>query len=263
MPVVLVTIFTIIGIVFACIGGFIVFAFVTPFTYKVEASYHEKPDVYVRAAWLLGLLRILVTYAEDKPRVLVKLLFFTVFDSSKPKKKKKKKKKKGKKRNVKRKAAVKDDDTKPFEIQEEEDVSAEKTAKEKFIAVMDKIVDFLKAAGEKLDVVAEWLDADHRRLYAFLWTNGVKIFKKIRPKRFEAFISGGTGDPSSTGMIVSVISVILGLTGIDSVRLDPDFENKRIDADVSAYGRFFVFPVLLIALKIYRNRDFRKFILKK
>ena len=265
MPAVLIIIFQIIGIILAVAGGIVVFAIVTPFTYRADASYHGKPDVHVRASWLLGILRIFVIYTGDDPVVLVKLLFFTVFDSSKPKKKKKKKRKKkqkGKKKNS-VKISPKDDDNKPFEIEDDKDSSGEKSIKEKFISAVEKVIGFFKAAGDKIELISEWLDSDHRRLYAFLWTNGLKIFKKIKPKWFEADIAGGTGDPSSTGMIISAVSIVLGLTGIDTVRLEPDFENARIDADVSAGGHFFVFPVILIALKIYRNKDFRKIILKK
>jgi len=268
MPGVLITVFQIIGIVFACVGGFIVFAMVTPFTYRADVAYHGTPDVDVKASWLLGILRIFVTYTDDKPKILVKVLMFTVFDSTKKKKKKKKKKsrKKGKTGALARtgkKKLPKDDDSKPFEVEDEDDDTHEKSLREKFIAVMDKITGFIRGALDKIGTALEWLDADHRRLYGFLWTNGMKILKKVKPKEFNARIAGGTGDPATTGMIVSYASIGLGLAGIDTVKLEPDFENKGIDADVDAKGYFFVFPVILIALKIYFNKDFRRFILKK
>ena len=266
MPGVLITVFQIIGIVFACVGGFIVFAMVTPFTYRADASYHGAPDADVRASWLLGILRIFVTYTGDKPKILVKVLMFTVFDSTKKKKKKKKSRKKRKnaaKGRLKKKNPQKEDDNKPFLIEDEDEEIQEKSLREKFIDIMDKIVGYIRGALDKIEAALEWLDADHRRLYGFLWTNGLKIFKKVKPKEFEARIAGGTGNPATTGMIVSYASIGLGLAGIDTVRLEPDFENKGLDADIKARGYFFVFPVILIALKIFFNKDFRRFILKK
>lgn len=262
----LIAILKITGIVFACIGGFIVFAIVTPFTYRADVSYHGSLDADIKAGWLLGLLRIFVSYTDDKPKVLVKLLMFTVFDSTK-KKKKKKKKRKGRKKNkgdLRLKNAVSEkDDEALFELEDEKVQEDSEDLKDKFIRIMDKIINILKAAVEKTEAALVWLDSDHRRLYGFLWTNGLKLFKKVKPKRFAAFISGGTGDPSSTGMIVSFVSIGLGLAGIDTVRLEPDFKNRGIDADVSASGYFFVFPVIMIALRIYFNKDFKRFILKK
>ena len=273
MPGVLLTILQIVGIVFACIGGFIGFAAVCPFRYSVEASYHgdaqDKAKAHVRANWLLWLLRIFVDYENDKPRVLVKVLFFTVFDSDKKKKKKKKKNKKNKKRRKgsgnRTSIRKKYDKEEPFEISEDDENKdpEDMSLKEKFISVMDKIVLFMKNARDKIGAAAVWLDPEHRRLIAFLWTNGLKIFKKVKPKHFEVEAYGGTGDPYYTGLIVSILSVILGFSGIDTVYFEPDFEEKRLDLDVSANGYFFVFPIIFIALKIYTNKDFKRFILKK
>lgn len=269
---VLITILQIIGIVFACIGGFIAFAAVTPFRYSAAAAYHGVPEADVKASWLLGLVRIFVTYSGEKPHIWVKVLFFTVFDSEKKKKKKRKKKKSKRKSTDKPAVRPIDSESKPakantseelFELPDDEAQDEEKSFKDKFISVMDKITGFLHSAGEKVSAAAVWLDEDHRRLIAFLWTNGLSILKKVKPKHIEADVSGGTGDPSSTGMIVGIASMILGFTGLDTVRLQPDFEEKRIDADVNVSGYFFVFPVVWIALRIYRNKDFRKFILKK
>ena len=276
MPGVLLTILQIVGIVFACIGGFIGFAAVCPFRYSVEASYHgeaqDKARARVRANWLLWLVRIFVDYENEKPRVLVKVLFFTVFDSDNKKKKKKKKNKKSKRNKNRKKGSgnrslvrKKDEKEELFEVSEDDENKdpEDMSLKDKFISVMDKIVNFLKTARDKIGAAAVWLDPEHRRLIAFLWTNGLKIFKKVRPKHFEVEAYGGTGDPYYTGLIVSILSVILGFSGIDTVYFEPDFEEKRLDLDVSANGYFFVFPIIFIALKIYTNKDFKRFILKK
>lgn len=256
----------IIGIVFAVIGAFIVFAIVTPLTYKAEGSFHGKPEGNIRAGWLLNLVRVFAEFKRGKPKVQVKVLFFTVFDSTK-----KKRRKKGKRRRaparMKSKPARKKDEL--FEIDEESDgESFGETGKREGIfgkikGVFTKIVSFLKNAKEKADAFLVWLDPEHRRLIAFLWENGLKILKKVKPKRFSLKGTGGTGDPYSTGMILSWSGLAAGMLGIPGIEFEPDYEKKRLDIDAEAGGYFFVLPVALIALKIYRNKDFKRFILKK
>lgn len=257
----------IIGIILACVAGFLIFALVTPLTYKAEAEYHEKFSAEAQASWILGLVRIYANYIE-KPRVLVKVLFFTVFDSEKPRKKKKRKKKKrGKKRrNLKNKTPRKKEKTELFDINEDaddEDKSPMERICDKIASILSSIADWMRKANEKIKVFAVWLDEDHRRLISFLWANGLKIFKKVRPKKFSLTGRGGTGEPFWTGRITGWTSILIGMLGLPGVRFEPDFEEKVLDLDVQAKGHFFVLPVALIALRIYRNKDFRRFILKK
>ena len=129
--------------------------------------------------------------------------------------------------------------------------------------IFAKIASSLKKAKEKADAFLVWLDPEHRRLIAFLWTNSLKILKKVKPKKFSLKGTGGTGDPYSTGMILSWTGLAAGMLGIPGIEFEPDYERKRLDIDVQAGGYFFVLPVALIAFKIYRNKDFKRFILKK
>ncbi len=269
----------IIGIVLACVAGFLVFAIVTPLVYKAEAGYHEKFDAEAQASWLLGIVRIYASYVE-KPRVLVKVLFFTVFDSDKPRKKKKKRKKKRGRKNKKKQALInkkkaamrrkeqtQKEDVELFDIREDGSEEDEKSWLEiicdKIASILSSIAEWMRKANEKIKVFSVWLDEDHRRLITFLWTNGLKIFKKVKPREFSLNARGGTGDPFWTGRITGWTSIAIGMIGLPGVRFEPDFEEKVLDLDVSAKGHFFVLPVALIALKIYRNKDFKKYILKK
>ncbi len=261
----------IIGIVLAVLAAFIVFAIVTPFTYKAEGSFHDKkPDGEVRAGWLLNLVRIFAYYHGGKGGVQVKVLFFTVFDSTK-----KKKKKRSKKKKKKRPPALTEQpqaehppepvslDNEEFDIEDSEYEEEETGIIEKVKGIFKKIADFFRNAKEKINGVLVWLDPEHRRLLKFLWENGVKIIMKVKPKKFNVNGFIGTGDPYSTGTVFSYIALAVGLFGIPGIELEPDYDEKRIDIDAEASGRFFVLPVALIALKIYRNKDFQRFILKK
>ena len=146
---------------------------------------------------------------------------------------------------------------------DDEDKSPMERICDKIASILSSIADWMRKANEKIKVFAVWLDEDHRRLISFLWANGLKIFKKVRPKKFSLTGRGGTGDPFWTGRITGWTSILIGMLGLPGVRFEPDFEEKVLDLDVQAKGHFFVLPVALIALRIYRNKDFRRFILKK
>ena len=256
----------IIGIVFAVIGAFILFAIVTPLTYKAEGSFHGKPDGSVRAGWLLNLVRVFAEFKRGKPKVQVKVLFFTVFDSTKKKRRKKGKRRRGPAR-MKSKSVRKKE--KLFKIDEDSEHDSFSDAEKKegiwgrIKGIFSRIAGFFKNAKEKAGVFLVWLDPEHRRLIAFLWVNGLKILKKVKPKKFSLKGTGGTGDPYSTGMILSWTGLAAGMLGLPGIEFEPDYERKRLDIDVKAGGYFFVLPVALIAFKIYRNKDFKRFILKK
>ena len=259
----------IIGIVLGVIAAFIVFAIVTPLTYRAEGSFHKnKPDGNLRAGWLLNLIRVFAEYKKGKPKVQVKVLFFTVFDSTKKSKRRRKRSKK-KRKAIQAQAKPVKEKEELFTIEDEPETDTFETPEEdkgilgKIRSIFAKIKGWLDMAKEKAGAVLVWLDPEHRRLIGFLWENGLKLFQKVKPKHFYLKGKGGTGDPYYTGMILCWTGIATGMLGIPGVEIEPDYEKKTLDLDAEASGHFFVLPVALIALKIYRNKDFKRFILKK
>ena len=66
------------------------------------------------------------------------------------------------------------------------------------IGKVKKVFASIKNIKEK---IAVWLDDEHKKLYAFLWVNIMKILKKIKPKEFSLVIQAGTGEAYSTGTV--------------------------------------------------------------
>ena len=266
----------IIGIILSIIAGIIVFIIASPITYKTQVDYHGKLNVKARAGFLLGLIRANILYSQGgEPHILVKILFFTIFDNQKPKDKDTNKKlsQNKKLRTRRRKKAVpgevKISSAKKLERPESKSdtsrakVKKARIKKEEKKGVFSKIKSSLASIKEKIKSIAVWLDEDHRRLYGFLIDNIVKIIGKIKPKKFSFKGAGGTGDPYWTGRILSAASVIIGVFGISGIEFTPDFEHKHFEADMKASGYFFILPIAIIAFKIYRNKDFKRIILKK
>ena len=93
---VLLLILKITGIILACILGLLVLLILwilfSPIKYKVNASYNEKPKVFVKVSWLLHIIRFRLSFDEELD-INARVLFFEVFNN-KPKDETKKKKKK-------------------------------------------------------------------------------------------------------------------------------------------------------------------------
>ncbi len=266
----------IIGIILAVIAGIIVFIIASPITYKTQVDYHGKLNVNAKVGWLLGLVRTSILYSQGgDPHILVKILFFTVFDNQRPKvdsnnkklisnkklrAKKRKKPLAGGEKDL-SSGKVKGPESKPYTSKSK--LKKVRVKKEEKKGVFSKIKTSFAGIKEKIKSIAVWLDEDHRRLYGFLIDNIVKIIGKIKPKKFSFKGAGGTGDPYWTGRILSAASVIIGVFGIPGIEFSPDFEHKHFEADMKASGYFFILPIALIAFKIYRNKDFKRIILKK
>lgn len=77
----------ILGILLLCILGlaiaFVLLVLFFPICYKISGKKDaEQISIHVRASWLLGFLRVCFDY-PDPGKLLIKLLFFTVFDTGK------------------------------------------------------------------------------------------------------------------------------------------------------------------------------------
>lgn len=229
----------IIGIILAVVAALIAFVLLSPITYKTNLEYRENLNFKTKVTYLLHLIYANITYnSEENLHIVVKFLFFTLYDNKKPKKVKKK---------------ITD------ENQEEIKEKKEKRKKTFFEKLKDKFVFVI----DKLKLIFTWLDDEHRRLISFLFKEVVKILKKVRPKKFSLYANFGMEEPYKTGRILTVASILIGMTNLPNVVLEPDFEKKVLYVNMKARGHFFILPLIIIGYRIYKNRDFRRFILSK
>lgn len=84
-----------------------------------------------------------------------------------------------------------------------------------------------------------------------------KLLKHILPRKLYGSLKFGFDDPSTTGKVLGIISILYGVTG-PFLKLEPDFENKVFAADLRFKGKIRIFTVLLLAALVYFNKDLRK-----
>ena len=95
------------------------------------------------------------------------------------------------------------------------------------------------------------------KLFGQLWY----LLKKIKPSKIEGNVIFGTGDPATTGQIIGAIAAVYGFFP-EKLQVIPDFEEKRYEGNIRAKGKLRLIHLIIIAVKLIADRDFR-YVVKK
>ena len=102
-------------------------------------------------------------------------------------------------------------------------------------------------------------DEDNKALFHFLLEQLKALVKIIRPKKYRINARVGFEDPATMGKVLVYVSILYGISGVD-LSLEPVFGEDVKEGSIFLKGSIQVFPVLVIALRVYRNEQFKKFI---
>lgn len=273
---------------------FVVVLFV-PLRYKISAS-SKNDELYLNGtvSWLLHLVHARVKIEEKNLRIWVRLFGIKIFDNLKKNKPKKEKsyhktyKTKTKKDSVNRKETT-------YKYKEEtEDKTEEKTedkthydrakqyeednttimdkiynkinniinkVKRFFIKIRDKIVNIFKKLfdiKQKIEKISYFIrDEINKEGFAVVYGSIKDILKHVKPTEFNMELLFGTGDPSSTGKVLGVLSIIYSLYG-ENIEITPDFEKKVIEGSLDAKGRIRLVTIIIIVIKLIFDKRFKR-----
>jgi hypothetical protein len=296
--VIFLSILKVIGIVLLALLGFILLVLLlvlfAPITYRVSGYRKEEMEsfVYVRArlSWLFGLVRAGYIY-PDKPDIIVKFLFFTVYHSGKSDLLKGKnveeeieedipqssEENKNTTRTANEEVAEKIIQEKPEPLENEENESSENTFKsfiKKIIAFFknisytigkfyDRIKDACAKVKDFVESIAYYIELlqseEMRRALDTCGKQLKKIGKNIRPRKIRANLLIGTSDPASTGKILELYSILYPYIG-QNVNITPDFDRSVVIGDFFIRGRITSAVLLWAAWVLYKDRDIRRVI---
>ena len=258
-----------------------------PVTYRVAGTKNsEAIKIKVKINWLLGLLRGRFLYPEPG-NFVVKLLWFTLYDSSLASKedgaKENVNEKAQKVQSVEREATPKDaelepditEDRRTQEIQADnisENVTTEPeetntspkgikgflTAKyEKIKYTILKIYDKIKHIWENFTFYRDlWKDEQTQKLLEHAIFRLKKILRNIRPRRLKADIVFGTGEPDTTGYALAVYGILSPMLG-KHVNITPDFEQSILQGEFYMAGHITIFQVIFHSLMIVFDKRLR------
>ncbi len=84
-----------------------------------------------------------------------------------------------------------------------------------------------------------------------------RAWRAFRPRRIKGYVHFGFEDPSLTGRILGGVCMFYAFYG-DSLRVIPDFDEQVIEGRLDVKGRIRVITVILIALKLFFDKDIRR-----
>ena len=121
-----------------------------------------------------------------------------------------------------------------------------------------KIVRKMKKKVHSVQDLVDILRSDAGKAFiCIVKENVVHLWKQIHPRRMRGKVIFGTGDPCSTGELLGVLALFYAWYG-NGVQIIPDFEQKRIEGNVSFRGRIRMITLICIAWRIIKNKDGRK-----
>ena len=121
-----------------------------------------------------------------------------------------------------------------------------------------KIVRKIKKKVHSVQDLVDILRSDEGKAFICIVNeNVIHLGKQIHPRRMRGKVIFGTGDPCSTGELLGVLALFYAWYG-NGVQIIPDFEQKRIEGNVSFRGRIRMITLICIAWRIIKNKDGRK-----
>ena len=86
----------------------------------------------------------------------------------------------------------------------------------------------------------------------------VGIFAGLRPVRLRGWLHFGFKDnPETTGEILAILGVLYPLIG-PHFKVEPEFEESVLEADLDMKGRFILFALLKSAWRLFFDKDLRR-----
>lgn len=150
----------------------------------------------------------------------------------------------------------------PSQPSEPPEQDGETSADQKETFSFERLGEKLETAQEKLEDIREnlryYLDlfeqTDTRIAVCNILRQTGRMLRHILPKKLEAHLIVGTGDPASMGQLMAAWGILYPLL-YGSVWLEPDFEQKRTDAALTAQGRIRVVSLLFLAFRILLKKE--------
>lgn len=294
---VLLLILKIIGIAILSVLGLIllVLALVlfVPVFYRIRVIHNpEKTQVKARISFLFPLLLVTVQYLK-KLSYKLRVFGIALLDSDKPKKVKNKKEKKPKnKKKRKEKNPVNpepvpetvaepsaeaqateqeasepsateqvSENSKPEQEQKKEKKNILEKIKGKIQKIRETISNIIKKIKkllhQKEEVQRILAKPETKQALKFAWDKLKRLLKHVLPRKIKGYVAYGADNPATTGQVLGILSIVYAKTG-QLLSIRPNFEEKQLECDVELKGHIQVFTLLVIAIKVFFNKELRE-----
>ena len=130
----------------------------------------------------------------------------------------------------------------------------------KFITIIKDLRDSILVLIHKVSLVIDFLD----RPSTIRGIDKVKEYicitcKHILPTKKKVLVSFGFDNPADTGQVLAIAGVFYPMVG-EFIEVYPNFENKELKADCYLKGRVRGINVVIIAIKVMRDKAIKRLI---
>ncbi|HAL32243.1 MAG TPA: hypothetical protein DCP46_04710 [Lachnospiraceae bacterium] len=191
-------------------------------------SHHGGMHAGLKGSWILHIINFFYTKDGDDTDMAVRLLCFKVYPG------------------------------RSFQTADEDDAKEGDSPFDKLKFKMAGLYDRMKQTVVKIRRILFILndERDQEAVAELLYR--VKILlKHVLPRKGRLRLHLGLSDPASTGETAGVIYSLYPIYR-EHLVLEPDFDEKIIDADIWAKGHIQLIFVLIAAIRIYFNKDIRR-----
>ena len=130
------------------------------------------------------------------------------------------------------------------------------------INIYNKIISIKDSISEKIQYFNENINTeDNRLLLKFLISQIKIVLKHIAPRKYKICIKYGAGEPDVTGKVISYVAIANAFFNLN-LNFVPIFDEQVLEGEIYLRGRIRAFTMLIIAFRIYRNKQFKKMIKK-
>lgn len=130
------------------------------------------------------------------------------------------------------------------------------------IGIYNKTINLKESITDKIKVFNETINTEeNKKLLKFLISQIKIILKHIAPRKYKIFIKYGASEPDVTGKVISYVAIANAFFNI-KLNFLPVFDEEIFEGELYLRGRIRVFTMLIIAFRVYRNKQFKKMIKK-
>lgn len=291
------TILKIIGTILLILVGILIllifYVLLMPIRYAVRGQYIEKADLDVKISWIPLLFKLTAGYHDDTFLYVIKLFGGVVMTNTDVKISYLGRKFFSEEEEVPDKQEVMDEQKVSGEKEEKIPESADKAsvsmedkkisedakekkerhpAHKKKISLIAKVREKIRECKKKIQRFIEnlkklnkkredLLKVYHGKRFEIAKKDVIlyvkRLFSIIKPNRLEGRVRFGLNDPASTGEVFGILALFLPFYDGHFV-LQPEFETSCIEGNLYGKGKFSLFPIIMLALKVYFNKNLIK-----
>ncbi|MBQ3933296.1 MAG: DUF2953 domain-containing protein [Lachnospiraceae bacterium] len=132
--------------------------------------------------------------------------------------------------------------------------------KNKIKNIFTKIYGIIKKVSNGWSFIRDFLDKEENiKSLKLVKDEIIRLLKHVSPRKIKGHITFGFEDPSTTGQTLGIIYMITGGrvgSGVTKhLEINPDFEHEIKDVDVEVKGHLQIYVIVLIAYKLYKDKN--------